>query len=407
MQEAKLTANDGDSGDIFGSSVALDGETCLIGAPSDEEPNGDTAGSAYVFSRSNGSWMQEAKLTANDGDSGDIFGSSVALDGETCLIGAPWDEDPYGSRSGSAYVFSRSDGSWEQEAKLSVEDGDENAEFGESVALDGETALIGAILEENSAGHSAGAAYVFTRSDGTWTQERKLTDDDGIVLDRFGTSVALNDDFALIGAMAADSPESADAGLTYVFSRSDGSWTQETKLFADNGGYRDYFGSSVDLSGDTALIGTNYYYQDGGSAYIFGRSDDTWTQERELTDDDGETASSEDNFGQSVALDDGIAIIGDTLAENSNGDEVGSAYVFTIQDESPPPVGEFENAPTDPDEDGLYEDINGDGTFDIVDVQALFANLNDDAIQNNPDAFDFNGDGQVDVVDVQRLFNEL
>jgi hypothetical protein len=140
--------------------VADDGSIAVVGAIGDEDPNGGRrAGSAYVFSRSGGGWQQEAKLAADDGDSGDEFGVSVEVsgNGSTAVIGARSDEDPNGDEAGSAYVFSRSSGEWQQETKLAADDGDSGDEFGSSVGVsgDGSTAIIGAFGDE------AGSAYVF------------------------------------------------------------------------------------------------------------------------------------------------------------------------------------------------------------------------------------------------------
>jgi hypothetical protein len=167
-ETAKLNASDGDSNDGFGWSVAMsrDGSRALIGADGDEDPNGDDAGSAYVFSQGGGSWSEEAKLTPSDGDSEDFFGNSVAVsgDGSTALVGQSADEDPNGDDAGSAYVFSRADGGWSEEATLSASDGDDGDGFGPSVAVsgDGSTALISAPLdEEDPYDANAGSAYVF------------------------------------------------------------------------------------------------------------------------------------------------------------------------------------------------------------------------------------------------------
>lgn len=148
-----------------GSSVALDEDTAIIGAKRDDDPNGDNAGSAYVFTRSNESWSQQAKLTPNDGDNKDNFGESVALDGDTALVGARYDEDPNGEQAGSAYVFTRSAGEWMQQSKIAANDGDTSDAFGISVALNRNTALVGAWEDEDPNGDDAGSAYVFTGSD--------------------------------------------------------------------------------------------------------------------------------------------------------------------------------------------------------------------------------------------------
>ena len=159
-QQANLTASDGASRDLFGISVAVYCDTSVIGAYVDYDI-GVFSGSAYVFTRSGGTWTQQAKLTASDGASSDQFGISVAVDGDTAVIGAYWDDDS-GIRSGSAYVFTRSGGTWAQQTKLTASDGAAYDEFGYSVAVDGDTAIIGAYYDDDNGG-SSGSAYVFTK----------------------------------------------------------------------------------------------------------------------------------------------------------------------------------------------------------------------------------------------------
>ena len=170
--QAKLTAGDAAAGDRFGTSVTLDGDTVLVGAPYDDD-GGSDSGSAYVFTRSGTAWSLQAKLTAGDAAAGDGFGTSVALDGDTALVGAYGDDDS-GSASGSTYMFTRSDSAWIQQGKLTAGDAAADDGFGGSVALDGDTALVGA-YEDDDGGSGSGSAYVFTRSGMTWGQQAKLT----------------------------------------------------------------------------------------------------------------------------------------------------------------------------------------------------------------------------------------
>lgn len=164
-QRAKLTAPDGDKEDFLGQSIAVSntGRTIIAGAPQDEDPNGDHAGLAYVFERSNNSWAHQAKLTPSDGDAEDHFGSAVtaSTDGGVVVVSALGDEDPNGSGAGSAYVFKRSGGSWEERAKLVANDGDSDDAFGDAVDVsnNGSAGLVGAYMDENTNGE--GSAYIF------------------------------------------------------------------------------------------------------------------------------------------------------------------------------------------------------------------------------------------------------
>ena len=329
-QEAKLTAGDGAVGDWFGISVALDGDTALVGAYRDAVGGSSYQGSAYVFTRSGSTWTQQAKLTAGDGAASDDFGISVAIDGDTALVGAYLDDVGANSDQGSAYVFTRSGSTWTQEAKLTAGDGAVGDRFGSSVAIDGDTALVGAYLDDVGANSNQGSAYVFTRSGSTWTQQAKLTAGDGAFGDGFGGSVAIDGDTALVGAIDDDVGANTDQGSAYVFTRSGSTWTQEAKLTAGDGAASDYFGYSVALDGDTALVGASVDAVGAninqGSAYVFTRSGSMWTQEAKLTAGDGAFG---DGFGGSVAVDGDTALVGalyDDLGANSN---QGSAYVFT------------------------------------------------------------------------------
>jgi hypothetical protein len=266
-------------------AVSSDGTTALIGALRDENPNGRLAGAAYVFTESGGTWSQQQKLAATDGDSEDLFGFSVAVssDGTTALIGAPGDEDPNGPDAGSVYVFTESGGTWSQQQKLTATDGDREDLFGESVAVssDGTTALIGASGDEDPNGDNTGSAYVFTESEGTWSQQQKLAATDGDIGGLFGGSVAVSTDgtTALIGAQRDVDPNGPGAGSVYVFTESEGTWSQQQKLAATDGDRRDRFGRSVAGSSDgtTALIGA-FADEDpngraAGSAYVFTSDD--------------------------------------------------------------------------------------------------------------------------------------
>ena len=270
-EQAKLTASDGSRDDDFGLSVAIDGDIALIGAHYDDD-NGDDSGSVYVFTRSAGIWTEQAKLTASDAAPFDNFGEGVALDGETALIGATGDDDN-GSRSGSVYVFTHSAGVWKEQAKLTTSDGSRDDDLGRSVALDGDTALLGVQFDDDN-GISSGSAYVFTRRAGVWAQQAKITQNDAVRLAGFGKSVALDGDTALIGASDGNI-FTGNNDSAYIFTRNAGAWTQQAKLNASDSIGDKLFGGSVALDGDTALVGSRYGYDvdndivSGGAVYVF------------------------------------------------------------------------------------------------------------------------------------------
>lgn len=341
-QQAKLTAHDGDSGDRFGFSVAVssDGTTAIVGAQKDDDPYGEKGGSAYVLSKRGGEWSRQAKLTADDGDAGDQFGWSVAVSGEgtTAIVGADEDEDPNGEAAGSAYVFSESDGEWSQQAKLTADDGDSGDSLGSAIALsvDGTTTIVAANEDEDPNGEKAGSAYVFSKSDGEWSQQAKLTAPDGEKEDWFATSVAVSGDgtTAMLGAPQDKVQNDWEAGSVYVFSESGGEWSQQVKLTAPDGDDMDWFGRSVAVSdeGSTAIVGApideDPNGQKAGSAYVFSKRGEEWNHQAKLAADDGDT---NDWFGRSVAIsgDGTTTIVGAMIDEDPNGTQAGSAYVFS------------------------------------------------------------------------------
>ncbi len=321
--KAKLTAFDGSLRDLFGNAVALssDGKTALIGAVG----KNNRGGAAYAFILSGGTWNPLEELAAPNAAAGDAFGVSVALsaDGNTALIGA----DGKNNGQGAAYTFTLSDAMRQDVVAadaFAAGDG-----FGNSVALssDGNTALIGAAGKNNG----QGAAYTFTRSGGTWSQQTKLTAFDGVAHDQFGSSVALASDgkTTLIGAPGKNNTE----GAVYDFTQGFGNSEQE--LIASDANTGDAFGSSVALSsdGNTALIGAPGRADLEGLAYVFTLSGGTWFQQRELTASD---AGAEAAFGSAVALSgEGTAFIG-APGKSVPGvaEQAGAAYAFTMTDVS-------------------------------------------------------------------------
>ena len=325
---AKLLAADAAASDEFGRSVAVSGDTAVIGAHYDDHAGGTNAGSAYVFVRSGGVWIQQARLTASDAATGDEFGYSVAISGDTVVIGAIYDSHAAGIYAGSAYVFVRSGGVWTQQAKLTAADAAAGYDWGYSVAVSGDTAVIGARYNDHAGGTQAGSAYVFVRSGGVWTQQTKLTAADAAAYDYFGYSVAVSGDAAVIGAYGDDDGGSY-AGSAYVFVRSGGVWTQQAKLAAADAAAEDRFGWSVAIAGDTAVIGAygddHAGGTDAGAAYVFARSGGVWTQQAKLTAAD---AAAADYWGYSVAVFGETAVIGAYQDDHAGGSNAGAACVF-------------------------------------------------------------------------------
>ncbi len=328
-QQQKLTASDAAAGDFFGGSGAVSGDTAVVGA---HQAPGTLVGAAYVFVRSAGIWTQQQKLTASDGAAGDEFGVSVAVSGDTAVVGAPlapFDSEFLSPGPGSAYVFVRSGGVWSQQQKLTASDATADDNFGFSVALSGDTAVVGAWADDTAAGADAGSAYVFVRSSGVWSQQQKLTASDSAAGDQFGSSVALDGNTAVVGAPSDETAAGLFAGSAYVFVRSGSVWSQQQKLTASDAAASDDFGISVSLSGDTAVVGapfdTTAAGSAAGSAYVFVRSGSTWSQNQKLTASD---AAANDEFGSSVAVSGATVLVGACCDDTGAGVDAGSAYVF-------------------------------------------------------------------------------
>ena len=318
-EQAKLRASDGVAEDWFGHSVSVSGGTAVIGAYKDDD-NGYNSGSAYVFVRNEGVWTEQAKLIATDGAAEDWFGFQVSISGDTVLIGAHGDDDS-GGRTGSAYVFVRIGDTWIQQAKLKASDG----ALGGSVSVSGNKALIGAAGDDDK-GNNSGSAYVFERIGSNWVEQAKLTASDGAEGDNFGSSVSISGDTALIGA-SGDNYNGGYSGSAYVFVRNGSSWVEQAKMIPSDGATGDSFGFSVSVSGDTAVIGAyknDDNGSDSGSAYVFVRNQDSWSEQAKLNASDG---SIWDEFGRSVSVSGNISVIG-AYWDDDNGTSSGSAYFY-------------------------------------------------------------------------------
>lgn len=349
-EQAKLYASDAETEVGFGFEVAISGDTALIASlgtgpmtGADGQPS-VSLGAVYVFTRTGALWTEQAKLTASDAALRDSFGSSVALSGNTALIGAERDDDA-GESSGSAYLFQRVGTAWSELTKLTASDAAEGDRFGSSVAIDGNIALIAAEGDDDR-GANAGSVYTFSRpgiealalgipGGQPWSQEAKLTASDASQGQFFGSSVALSGITALIGA-DGDDDAGPHAGAAYVFARHDTDWIEEDKLTAADTAR---FGSSVAIDGGTALIGAPGGPQfdiSGPSAFVFTRDIDsfttdpmggstTWSQQAKLTTSNSYPDS---DFGRAVAISGNAAVIGAWYGDALS-NMPGSAHVFT------------------------------------------------------------------------------
>jgi hypothetical protein len=401
-QQAYLKASNTDATDAFGTSVAIHRDTIVVGAEGEDSSanvvNGDQAdnsaslaGAAYVFVRTGTTWSQQAYLKSSNGEAEDRFGSSVAISGESIVVGARGESsiasgvngnqlDNSAVGAGAAYVFTRTGTAWSQQAYLKASNtgvlfGSISwAYFGTSVAISGNTLIVGAPGESNSAtgvnqppvfgALESGAAYVFVRSGGVWSQEAHLKASNTGSGDEFGDSVAISNDIVIVGALGEESAatgvngdpsddSASNSGAAYVFTRNGSTWSQEAYLKASNTDASDNFGESVAISGGWAVVGapderssasgvdgdsTDDSAADAGAAYVFLRTGTTWTQQGYLK---ASNTDSLDFFGYSVALDGNRVVVGATgessNATGVNGDPIddsaakaGAAYVFDL-----------------------------------------------------------------------------
>jgi len=318
-ERQKLLASDGDANDNFGYSVSISGDYAILGAEGDDSGKG----SAYIFKWNGTSWVEQQKLTASDGNTSDYFGWSVSISGDYAIVGA-YGDDVNGTYSGSAYIFKRDGTNWVEQQKLLASDGATYDQFGISVSISGDFALVGALLDDVNGTYS-GSAYIFKRDGTSWVEQQKLTASDGADGDWFGSSVSISGDFALVGAFLDDG-NVIDSGSAYIFKRDGTSWVQQQKLTASDGAADDYFGCSVSISGDYAIVGAyggNGNVIDSGSAYISKWNGTSWSEQAKLTASDG---AASDYFGWSVSISGDYAIVGAPL-DDDKGTDSGSAYI--------------------------------------------------------------------------------
>lgn len=335
IQEQKLTTS-GTADDWFGFSVALsgDGNTALIGARKADIGANAEQGAAYVFVRNAGIWTEEEILTGSDSAEGDHFGSSVTLsfDGDVAVVGAFWADISFIVKQGAAYIFKRTGGSWSQDQKLTTPPpAFANDEFGTvAISGDGTTVLVGARKADVGGVNNQGAAYVFIESGGTWIVQDTLLAVGAAASDSFGASTALaaNGNAALVGA-SHEGAIPATSGAAYVFARGAGVWAQQDSLTASDGTAGDRFGSASALSddGDTGLVGAWGSNLFQGAAYVYTRNGVSWTEEQKLTASDG---VANDFFGNATALsgDGDTAIIAAPSAGIAGNPNQGAVYRY-------------------------------------------------------------------------------
>lgn len=363
-QITKLTDPDGAPGDWLGHSVCIDGDIAVVGDPHDDD-GGDNAGAAFVYERVNGTWIPRIKLLASDASDGDRFGTSVAVQGSTIVVGATWwSPQWYSVGRGAAYVFERSGDSWTQVSRLTSSDGESDDEFGNAVAVSGDLIVVGVSADDHgqaTSGIDAGAAYVFERVAGVWTETATLFSEGSVYFGNFGASVAATANSIIVGAPG----QYGGDGEAYVFERAGGSWAR-TPLFGRNssatrpraigggvsisgnvtvvtstrGGHvfersgntwtwvatvaQSVSTTAASVSGNRALFGATAVDAYAGAGIVAERTDGVWSMTLALTAAD---RAPDHGFGMSVSISGDSVIIGSEF-DDDHGAQSGSAYMF-------------------------------------------------------------------------------
>ena len=426
IQHAKLFAFDGQSGENFGDSVSISGDIAVVGAWIDGE-NGENSGSAYVWKRVDGEWLEIAKLTPSDPAVDARFGYSVSISGNFIIIGAPSDNGS--PNQGAAYVFLQFVGVWVEIEKFESNEGVPRDFYGFSVSISGDRFIVGA-PGLNDHGVGSGAGYMYELADFSWSQVGRFAPLDGQSFDRFGIGVSLSDNIAVFGARG-DDDTAQDSGSAYIYTQLPSSeWFQTAKLLADDGGVLDWFGGVVAVSGDTVVVGSVFNDAvdfESGSAYVYTSNDEgmNWAFNTKLVPDDGALS---DNFGY-VAINGDTILAGAIFADTAAGTNSGATYLYTraggswvLRSKILPTeasaafgvsasIGDQYTIIGAPGEGlggvayifdlncpAISADITGDGMLNFFDVSAFLS-----AYTLNAPIADFNTDGQWNFFDVSAF----
>lgn len=380
---AELTASDAVTGDRFGESVAISGDVAVVGATLRHTGGVSNAGAAYVYRFDGTRWVEEAVLSASDKESQDLFGFSVAIDGDLVVIGVPFKGLRGAVFAGTAYVyrFHPVMMKWVEEAKLTALDASEDAQFGFDVDINGNTILVGA-FKDSGAAVKAGAAYVYRFNGTHWIEQTKLTASDAAALDKFGIAVSLRGNLALVGAWWDD-----PGGSVYVFRFHGGHWIEEGKLTASDAQPGDGFGRSLSLSGNRVLIGAQG--NSSGYAYVFRRHAQTWVEEAKLI---LSSAPLGDLFGRTVSLSGSVALMGGAWRDDAcPGDpecNSGAAIIYRRQ-------GRLWNQQADlTASDAAAGDLFGEAVAVDGNVVMIGARFGDGAVWNSGSVYVFDAVGE-------------
>ncbi len=323
-QTAKIVSDDLERGDIFSAAVSIYDGTAIVSAKYDDD-YGSNSGSAYIFEKINNTWMQTQKLTTSDSMPQDRFGNAVSIHGNTA-VSAMASGDIGGISTGAVYVYQKDGSGWSEDTRLTPDDASDYDSFGVSTDIYENIIVVGAWMDDDN-GSNSGSAYIFEKMNGTWEQTAKIVAGDGASSDHFGLGISIHGDTIVVGAHANDD-FGYNSGSAYVFEKIDDSWIQTQKLLPSFGHRSAYFGDSVSIHGDTIVVGawgdaTRASF--GGAAYIFEKIDGTWEQVSAISP---QNTSSWDTFADPVSVSGNIIVAG-VRGDDDAGTNSGSAYVYS------------------------------------------------------------------------------
>ena len=436
---ATLAASDGRPNDWFGCGVSINRDTILIGAPLADTAAGHRTGAVYVYQRNNAHWIEVAKLMASDGAPEDWLGAVVAVSEDYAVAGAHRN-DAAGGEAGAVYVFQRQESAWHEAAKLTASSAQPGDAFGTSVAIDGDTIVVGAWNGDSGVAANTGASYVFLRRGASWHEVIRLNASDAEAGDEFGSFVAITGNTIVVGAPKDDIDTIADAGSAYVFQRSDDGWIEMGKLTASNAGAHDQLGSWVSMCAKHAIAGAARNRARHGSAFIYEKPKSGWRNMFETQELMGSRTHGIDSFGAAVCVAGNRAAVGAFWEDTAAGSRAGALYIFERSNDAP----DLERQAIESDDVAdprfdtqtlavgkypfavLAEDLDSDGWMDVVAV-----NFGDDTVSvlfGAPDgtlrpryaairvgggqprsatAADFSGDGILDLAVTRHLAKDI
>jgi hypothetical protein len=308
---------------FFGVSVAIDGDVLVVGAPAYATGDGKT-GAAFVYRRTGTTWSAPTILVGETVAAGAWYGESVAINGDTIVVGAPGDDG-----HGTVWPYVWTGIEWLTQGTLSDPAWAADDALGGSVAVRGDDIIAGASGDDYSGLHDAGSLHWFTRSGGTWTHRQRIVPPDPTNDSSFGGPLAMSEGRFIVGSMSKTVDGLSDAGCAYTFYNTGDAWLYEQTLTAPTPTAQDYYGSGVALDGRTAIVGAFWADSYHGAAFFYERAAGTWSmrQKVDMTAYDPSVAQ----MGSSAALSGGTAVIGAQMSNSASVTLPGAAFVFTTR----------------------------------------------------------------------------